>query len=250
MNRGICTRLSVGLVVGVVGFLCGCGESSPSSPNGFVVADDTTTCIEGQSCYCAGGLAGTCASGTCRCTTDTSNCPAFAANVAPTFDACGGEPFGTWKATAVDASVPKLWVNGLLDSVPCPFATSEASPLPSFQLRLADGGTGDVYTDGTKLTGDIQMWCAAQVAGNSAACGDLSDSATGFYCKSTDCDRCRCTGRTPASSESIKWTRTAFVVNLGNVRLLCTRRYDAPAKQPGDPIRDATSLHRRDPGSL
>lgn len=107
----------------------GTGPSQPVGPQ----------CLIGQACKCSGGLKGTtaCVDGkeTCACEGCEGPAPDDIAPVA--FNACGGEPFGTWTFKSLDLTHLR---HPLATS--CPVVVKSAPEKPHFFLQVLDGGDG------------------------------------------------------------------------------------------------------------
>jgi hypothetical protein len=154
-----------------------------------------TECLEdgGQACIC-------------------EDCPAFEAPEAPSIEACGGEPFGTWRLAGVEFGRTDLEISRdgmLLGSCD---ALIEFTNMPVLLIELADGGNGTIYAESPQFTQSWSNSCVVSLA-SELSCGNIEFE--GNRTCTLDCDVCGCRGSNPERiNESITWSRTTTSLSL------------------------------------
>ena len=238
MPMGLFSARALG-AVGVLAMLVGAGCSS--SGNG-TSRGPSATCRPGLSC-CQPGYVGftQCEGGreVCECQPDGLDeagaggmpagdggaCGAFTPAAAPSFDACGGEPFGLWQATDVTLG-PSFEPTelGALSYVPigggsCPMLPGKV-PTPDFLLDLADGGNAAFAFGAWSF--DYQ-WSSRCSDPNVSRC--IQPFASGgpvCTCSDNGCGTSDCTVNIPSSFAGTiggggSWTRSGSTITITNV---------------------------------
>ncbi len=168
---------------------------------------------QGGSCDCKGGLKGQnlCIDDqdVCSCTGCEGEAPR---DVPTTFQACGGEPFGTWVLTEADVSAVKAHfarqvLGGELMMAACP-ATTTLLGTPNVLLKLDDGGSGAGTITGFGVSVLVMSECAAQVG---QACGEFKGCEEDSACGTCHCSMSAVNESPP---DSLSWSRTGAQLSL------------------------------------
>lgn len=217
-------------MVGVLGLAGACSSSgggSNADTTDFTSSSGGTSggsggAPEQDNCYRTGNLC-ECEDGdrgvySCRDGEDVCNCN-LCQQLDPEefeFDACGGEPFGTWVLTDAETVVSKItfgrWeTRQSTDECAAELELDDIDSL-DFRLIFADGGDAEVYRSAQEGTYRYDAACAQAELGASCESTDWN----GFDCTEEQCGVCSCPRLVSESSrtETWTWTRTETTVTI------------------------------------
>ncbi|HKQ69205.1 MAG TPA: hypothetical protein VJT73_07695 [Polyangiaceae bacterium] len=198
------------LAAGFSGLFFACAGTP--SPHGNAAMDDgpNEQCEFATPCLCADGRTGktACVDDVVSCSCES--CPAFAPRPAPPFDACGGEPFGTWLLQAIGTDGVSLKLVGLLsdDVTRCPAVLTTPAVTPNVRFDLRDGGALEFVTDGASSTLQVLDSCVMAKAN----CGSIA--ASGGRCSKEGCGVCSCPLYGIAGQRQGTWTRSSSTLSF------------------------------------
>jgi hypothetical protein len=220
-----------------VGLVVGCDGSNTST-----APQSTPTTVDrgcgSNSCRCDDGSLGKWDCSSSRCASCVA-CPPVSGEAPSTFDACGGEPFGTWTVTSADVSGIKYVgytsdssTAGRQSSYDCPARAVAQSDITGlkFRISLVSGGTGTVDSKGPIATIDISGDAARRLF---YTCDDQRN------CVSVSDCICECSESIRPLSTSFEWTRSGSNLNL-DLGTLGTASYDYCVQ--GDTLRLLDSI--------
>lgn len=199
--------------VAFVALACGAhvdkGEDSGNEPSGGRGGSSGGTspgsCTPTE-CECPNGLTGMteCPSGECAC----AQCTEVELAAHPfSIDACGGEPFGTWRATKTEVSEYELHLsNSRGDSITCKGGVESLSG-GHYLVEFADGGAGRVDVRAPDVVVLLETSC---LEGAGASCEYFEE----YECEALDCGLCRCSFRGSSLAHGFTWTREGSALTL------------------------------------
>ena len=187
------------------------GASTGGASTGGSGTGGGSSCTPGASCFC-GQSSGTvtCERGVedCDC-----NCPALDTSDATSVEACGGEPFGTWRLVEFEIGKTDLVVTlNQVEVGRCDTMLERADQVaPQVVIELQDGGSTRQYAGGFAYT---QSWSDDCVTDKASALRCSDDVWTGVSGCALDCDICRCEGNVSTRSDDGTWLRTETTLTL------------------------------------
>jgi hypothetical protein len=183
-----------------------CATNDPAQVN-QQPSYQTASCRAGESCECFPGYTSikVCPNpddlgdrGVCDC---NETCKPLHINDAPTWEACGGEPFGRWRSTAVnfDGLPFQLTVDQRTIAAACPARFADFD----YDVRMEiDNDRAVVIKEGKSLRLEyFPKSCNKFTSNVLTSC----DAVMG--CKSTDCGRCECSKNINSVSREGTWAR-------------------------------------------
>lgn len=193
-------------------------NSSNTSTSGITPIE----CTPGGSCACGGDASGEieCNNGVATCVCD--ECGELPAPEPADFDACGGEPFGTWVLSEISPGDVTTLVHRNLGDTTGDYCPAEVTALGddiSFRLVLADGGDMAFELSGLSYSLQLLESCVAEARISSGCDQVLLDREIGVdpvgTC-SANCDICSCNILREGSFEGT-WERSDTTLDLSYV---------------------------------
>lgn len=179
---------------------------------------DEVECYPDANCTCADGRMGavSCAAegaGTCEC----DHCPQFMAAAIPSFNACGGEPFGMWELEAMTSPALDVYVTErdaqgvpLTDPVSCTGTILEATTA-KFIIDLQDGGGLRHYRGYFDITVDVLEQCIEHSVGRRCDTVQIGNGECQDLCGVCECNM----HMSGLALIDYEWARTTTVLSLG-----------------------------------
>ena len=173
------------LLLGCLGVnACGGGGNSQAQDDGQFEVGNTGSCFVNQDCDCGQGQIGS-----TMCTDDVKTCNCddytkFTPDTPVTFDACGGEPFGTWHLTDVDLTgFPyHLYRNNALGEVElagaCPGKLVSKSDDYDLRIELKDGGIVTFSDNTLEFTRSFLQSCVNKTLSSDSFCDEGAHGCT------------------------------------------------------------------------
>jgi hypothetical protein len=203
--RGIVlTALAAALV-----FASACSDGPPSDAGGLA----PSSCRTGSTCTCFPGYF----VGKTVCTPkpnerpvescDCGECALIEAAPAPTWEPCGGEPFGRWRSTSIDqAGVPLRIVDPGAKRVLAECAANLTFTGLDYRLDIQDGGKAGTSLAAFRSQAEVMGYCLET---------DRLSCATIPGCAKAPCNRCVCDRQISAEQTSTVWSRSGAKLNIG-----------------------------------
>lgn len=171
-------------------------------------------CTPGSSCTCATGRSGTttCVGDQAMC--ECEECADITLKDAPRVTACAGEPFGTWRLTALEGgrSQLTLTVGGQAAGSCDMMMTRVGTEVPRVLMALHEGGAAEYFSESGPLSLEYRESCVTSKA-PALFCG--SSAWTGVSGCKVDCDTCRCQTTTASTNTSDgSWQRTQEALTI------------------------------------
>lgn len=178
------------------------------------------TCREGNSCGCPDPSpmrsVTTCEDEVEVC--DCVDCPdQRVLTGVPSFDACGGEPFGQWMATSTD------WSNYSfrMSQLGCEPVTLTELEEGQTRLEFRDGGDATFRVIDSKLGLVMPKGCNSSSLCDNAYAKSPSASGSGFLtgtpeCEESACNGCSCEVSQASFTMDVAWTRSGGTLSLRN----------------------------------
>lgn len=171
------------------------------------------SCRAGSDCGCTPGYF----SGKTVCTPvpggrpvescDCGECTVIEAAPAPTWQPCGGEPFGRWRTTSIDqAGVPFRVLDRTAERVLAECEANLTSTGIDFRLDIKDGGKAETSLAAFSSHAEVMAYC---VESDRLSCTTIPG------CAKAPCNRCVCDVKNYGERTSKLWTRNGVKINIG-----------------------------------
>jgi hypothetical protein len=210
----------------------GSGNDEPSGGQGGSSGGTSPETCSPTECECPDGRTSMteCPSRECAC----DRCPEFEPAPAPfSIDACGGEPFGTWRATSTEINGFEFRISNSSGSSICQGEVESLSG-GHYLIEFADGGLGKVNLTAPDAVVLFESSCLEEAG---AYCEYFDE----YECEPLDCGLCRCSFSGSSLASDTSWVREASTLTLQTSESTETLDYC---------VNDTEMVHVNESGSL
>ncbi len=195
-----------------------CSSDSGSAPAVFTGPGSGTggssTCTPDEPCTCSSGNTGklTCEGNRAVCA--CAPCPEYK-DTPSSWTACGGEPFGRWRAVSTVIEKATLQIDrddGLSKTLlgTCPGEVRQQPPDLRMVIELRDGGAAKLSMGALNFSFAVKESCVRSYSSN--GCSDLKVS--GGSCSSEACGNCACEVTGGLAEGDGGWSRNGNTLRL------------------------------------